>query len=481
MTSCVFIFATISFALLQPPTSVGAKITPQMKNTIPIPNPLQEKIRAAAPGDTINVAAGVYRGELVIDKPIKLVGQGRPTLDGGGNGDIVTITAPGVELRGFRVSGTGIDLDKENCAIRVKAPHTTIEDNFLEDVLFGIDLKESPDSVIRGNHIGGKALDIARRGDGLRLWRADRTLVEGNEIHDGRDAILWYSSGVIVRNNKSHHCRYGFHLMFSNGVTIEQNDLFDNSVGVYFMYSSKLKLIGNRMLRNRGPSGYGLGLKETDDYLIKGNIFVGNCVGIYIDGSPFATLNSGLLTENTFAANDIGVTFLPSVKGNHLWANSFIDNFEQVSILGRGELTGNEFDREERGNFWSDYPGYDRDGDGVGEANYESRLLFENLTAREPSLRLFMFSPVHQAVDFVARAVPAVRPEPKFTDYYPLIEPPVKHGVDLATAAPRAMAALSASLLSLALGVLAIVFAGPVRDALRDRAHFRARAIGGVA
>jgi nitrous oxidase accessory protein len=345
----------------------------------------------------------------------------------------------------------------------------TIVDNILDDVLFGIDLKESPDSVIRGNHIGGKVLDVARRGDGLRLWRADRTIVEDNEIHNGRDAILWYSTDVIVRSNKSHDGRYGFHLMFSNGVTIEKNDLFDNSVGVYLMYSSKLKLIGNRMLRNRGPSGYGLGLKETDDFLVQGNIFVGNCVGIYIDGSPFATPDSGRITENTISANDTGVEFLPAVKGNHLWSNSFVDNFEQIAILGRGELTGNEFDRDERGNFWSDYPGYDRDGDGVGEANYESRLLFENLTAREPSLRLFMFSPIHQAVEFIARAVPAVRPEPKFTDYYPLIEPPIEHGAELGSSTSLVMVALSAGLLSIATAVLGIVFFSPIRDAMRER------------
>ena len=430
---------------------------------------ISQLISAAKAGDTVLVPTGVYRGEIRIDKPLKLIGVGRPTLDGGGNGDIITITAPDVEIRGFRICGTGIDLDKENCAIRVNAARVTIVDNILDDVLFGIDLKESPDSVIRGNHIGGKVLDVARRGDGLRLWRADRTIVEDNEIHNGRDAILWYSTDVIVRNNKSHDGRYGFHLMFSNGVTIEKNDLFDNSVGVYLMYSSKLKLIGNRMLRNRGPSGYGLGLKETDDFLVQGNIFVGNCVGIYIDGSPFATPDSGRITENTISANDTGVEFLPAVKGNHLWSNSFVDNFEQIAILGRGELTGNEFDRDERGNFWSDYPGYDRDGDGVGEANYESRLLFENLTAREPSLRLFMFSPIHQAVEFIARAVPAVRPEPKFTDYYPLIEPPIEHGAELGSSTSLVMVALSAGLLSIATAVLGIVFFSPIRDAMRER------------
>ena len=41
-------------------------------------------IRMAAPGDTIFVGRGIYRtGNLVIDKPLHLIGEGNPVLDGG--------------------------------------------------------------------------------------------------------------------------------------------------------------------------------------------------------------------------------------------------------------------------------------------------------------------------------------------------------------------------------------------------------------
>lgn len=413
-------------------------------------------IAAAGPGQTVRVPAGVYDEHLRIDKPIVLLAEGRVVIDGGGQGDIVEITSPDVTLRGFVIRNTGTDLDRENAAVRAMAPRVRIEDNVLEDVLFGIDLRESPDSVVKGNRIGGKALDVARRGDGLRLWRCDRALVEENTIHDGRDAILWYSTGVVVRRNHGHDCRYGLHLMFSDDVTITENRFSRNSVGVYLMYSTGVELSGNRLVRNRGPSGYGIGLKETDRFTVRDNLIVGNRTGVYIDGSPFTDAQPGVFSGNTFAYNDVGMMFLPSARGNELTENNFIDNIDQIAVAGRGGLDANRFWKGDRGNFWSDYTGYDQNGDGVGDFVHESHTLFENLMDREPALRLFLFSPAQQAVEFVGRALPAVRPEPKFTDEVPLMRAVRVACAGTDEAAPVGWLAASAvGLLAMGLAVLA--------------------------
>jgi len=104
-----------------------------------------------------------------------------------------------------------------------------------------------------------------------------------------------------------------------------------------------------------------------------------------------------------------------------VWENNFIENLEQVSVQGRGALKGNTFEKADRGNYWSDYVGYDRDGDAIGDQPYESRKLFESLTSREPKLRLMIYSPAHDAIEFIGRAMPAVAPETRFTDASPLI------------------------------------------------------------
>src|SRR5690606_29953834 len=107
---------------------------------------------------------------------------------------------------------------------------------------------------------------------------------------------------------------------------------------------------------------------------------------------------------------------------------------EQAAVHGRGELSGNAFASEERGNFWSDYAGFDRDGDGMGDLPYEARSLFESLLAREPNLRLFVHSPAQQAIEFTSRALPEMRPEPKFIDPRPLMAPPAAPAVALVAA-----------------------------------------------
>ena len=53
-----------------------------------------------------------------------------------------------------------------------------IENNVIEDVLFGISLHCTTDSVVRGNRIRSRPVDSADRGDGLRLWYSTGNLIE---------------------------------------------------------------------------------------------------------------------------------------------------------------------------------------------------------------------------------------------------------------------------------------------------------------
>jgi nitrous oxidase accessory protein len=385
---------------------------------------LHDRIDRVAEGGTILVPPGVYDGHLVVTKSVVLEGRGEVTIDGGGEGTVVELAVPGITFRGFTVRSSGETVNGEPSAIRALAGPVIIENNRIEDALFGIDLRESPDSEVRGNTVIGKVLELGRRGDGIRLWWSNGCVVEDNVVRGARDMVFWYSEGLSIARNHVTGSRYGLHFMYSHDTSLSDNTLIGNSVGVYLMYSNRITLTGNEMRSNRGASGYGIGLKDCDEILVENNALLANRVGLYIDNSPSSVDSEGLVVGNMLAFNEIGLLATPNTHDNVLTGNGFIENEEQVSVHGRGSLHANHFSREGTGNFWSDYAGFDRDGDGRGDLPYEPRSLFASLLEREPNLRFFLHSPAQQAIELTARAFPELRPEPKLVDESPLTRPP---------------------------------------------------------
>ncbi|MCA9293187.1 MAG: nitrous oxide reductase family maturation protein NosD [Phycisphaerales bacterium] len=407
-------------------------------------------IDAAAPGSTITVPAGVYQGHLRITKGVVLDGHGAVTIDGGGEGTVVELLAPNTTLRGFTISGSGAGVDREPAGIRAETGPVVIEDNVVDDVLFGIDLRTAPDSIVRNNLVTSKHLEAGRRGDGIRLWWSHNCTIEDNSVHRSRDMVFWYSEGLHIRGNHVTDSRYGLHFMYSHDTTLEHNTLDGNSVGIYLMYSNRITVQDNVLVRNRGASGYGLGLKDCDDIVVRNNAMLANRVGIYIDNSPSSVDSNGLVEHNAVQYNEIGFLATPNTHNNDLTENAFIENEQQVAVHGKGDLAQNHFARDGRGNFWSDYAGFDLQGDGIGDLPYESRNLFESLLATDPNLRIFVNSPAQQAVEFAGRALPQLQPNPSFTDPSPLVQRPVSLAAGTSSRFNAAMGFVSLILLCVA-------------------------------
>lgn len=161
--------------------------------------------------------------------------------------------------------------------------------------------------------------------------------------------------------------------------------------------------------------------------------------------------------RNAFTYNDIGLSFQPAVERNIFTENTFLENMEQVEVRGGGQLEGNDWTVDGRGNFWSDYAGYDANGDRLGDLPYQPRSLFESLLDRHPSLRLFLMSPAQQAIDMASRAFPIMRPEPKLTDSAPLMSPVLPSIAATAPPSPAPMLAVSGGVVLLVLLVFGLI------------------------
>jgi nitrous oxidase accessory protein len=383
---------------------------------------IEAALLLATAGDTIEVAAGTYLAPITISKSIHLIGLNQPVIDGAGTGSLLLIQAPDVLVNGFTFRNSGISMNHEDAAIIVQAPHVIIENNIIEETLYGIYFAEADYGIARNNRISGYDLEEGRRGDGIRVYFSHFVLIENNTIRQSRDMLIWYADDITIRNNDSSDGRYGLHFMYSNRALVEGNKLANNSIGAYLMSSDDLTMLHNNISNNRGPSGYGLALKDIGVLHVHENWLTSNRVGLYVDNSPYNPNQESIFSHNLIAYNDIGLTMLPNVANNVFQENIFLDNTQQSSVNGRGNLLANHWSIAGRGNYWSDYVGYDADGDGIGDMPYRSENLFDSLSDEYPNLRFFIYSPAVEALDFAAGAFPSLRPDPRLIDDAPLMQ-----------------------------------------------------------
>ncbi len=381
---------------------------------------IESALDEARDGDVIEVRGGVYHTSLVVKKSVTLEGVGSPVIDGDRQGTVVTLAAPDILLRGFDIRNSGDEPDRDHSGVIIQATGVTVENNRIYEVLFGIFIEKADNATVRSNDVTSKAkYDLGRKGDGIRVWYSKNARIEKNHLHESRDVVIWYSRDVILRDNIVEKGRYGVHLMYSNGARVENNLIHNNSVGLYTMYSSDVVLQGNDIRGQRGPSGYALGFKDASNVEASDNIIVDNRGGVFLDNTPFDPKSYSRFKNNVFAFNDIGVIVMTAVHGNIFEGNTFWENIEQVGLQGGGLMDKNLW----KNNYWSDYSGFDANGDGVGEVPYRSEHFFENLTDRTPLLRALIYSPAAQTIEFAASSFPIFKPEPKFVDETPAMQP----------------------------------------------------------
>jgi nitrous oxidase accessory protein len=389
---------------------------------------LARTVEAAPPGAVVEVPPGRHQGPLVITKPITLIGIARPTIDGGGRGDVVVIDGDDVRLEGFVIRGSALAYSREASGIVVRGARAVVRGNRVEDVLFGVYLSAAEDALIENNTIITADLPLERRGHAIYLWKAQRARLLGNRVLRGKDGIyISFSHGNLVEGNLVSGCRYGIHYMYSNANTFRDNLFRDNVVGSAVMYSADVTLVGNAFEGSRSVSvGVGLIFKDADRLLVRGNRIVRNRIALEFDATP-ASLDGWVRVErNLIAFNEVGFSLM-STAAITATENTVVENLRQVQARGAVRARSNQWSFGGRGNYWGDYTGFDATGDGVGDLPYRRTDLLEALSDRAPALRAFLFTPAHLALEAAARIMPLVRAEPVVEDRAPLMRPVVDY------------------------------------------------------
>ena len=394
---------------------------------------LQHAVAVAAPGAVLSVAPGVHHVHLVLDRPVTLDGQPGAILDGDGVGDVVRIRTSGITLRNLTIRNSGRDLTAMNSGVYVEksVDGAIIENNRIQHTLFGVYLDGPQHVQVIGNVITGIAeLRVPDRGDGIHLWNDAHCIIKGNDVSGTRDGIYDYvSHDDLIADNHIHEVRYGVHQMYTKHEILQGNTSWNNVAGMALMSSDHMRVADNHIFNN---SSYGILFNYVTYSDISGNdihdiaqergadsqvVDGGEGKALFVYNSEFNQIHANLLTDST-----IGVHITAGSQDNHVYGNAFVDNRTQVKYV---QNVADEWSLDKKGNYWSNYLGWDLDGDGIGDVPFRPNDGVDVLLWKYPSARVLMSSPSILLLRYVQRAFPVFTP-PNVQDSHPLMIIPEK-------------------------------------------------------
>lgn len=375
---------------------------------------IHHALAAAIDFDTILVEKGIYKeGNIIIDKPIFLIGQNFPSLDGEKKYEILSIKADDVTIQGFRVLNSGYGSLNDPGGIKIyESNHVTIKENILYNNFFGIYIQYCNKCLILNNTIvafGEKEQEI---GNGIHCWKSDSLQIIGNKISGHRDGIYFefVTHSVIWRNISFNNIRYGLHFMFSNNDAYFTNLFRNNGAGVAVMFTSNIIMINNTFEENWGDAAYGLLLKEISDCNLSGNYFRKNTIAILFDGT-----NRINVERNLFELNGWGLKIQANCMDNIFKHNNFHGNTFDIGT--NGTLVLNTFSQ----NYWDNYQGYDLDKNNIGDVPYHPLSLFSVIVENNGAAMLLYRSFMVSLMDKSEKIIPSLTPD-NFIDLNPLMK-----------------------------------------------------------
>ncbi len=391
---------------------------------------LQKVISSAQQGDSVVLSEGTYHGNLIINQSIKLFCEDNVEINGNKWSDTIKVSAENVSIDNCLITDWGNDLTLMNAGIFVekKASGISINNNRLKGDTFGIWVDAAANATISNNTVEGNTkIRSQDRGNGIHLFNVTGALVKNNEVWHTRDGIYIDTSNQNkLINNELHHLRYGIHYMYSYNNLIKDNYTHHTRTGYALMQSKYLEVINNR---SENDTNYAILMNFIVHSTIRGNQLIntrqqqgpggtqfvkgGEGKALFIYNAPFNKIYQNLITKS-----EIGIHLTAGSEGNKIYANYFVRNRRQVKYVANRLV---EWSFEGKGNFWSDYQGWDRNNDGIGDEPFEPNDNMDNVLWKYPAANLLFNSPAIETLRWVEKAFPVLK-SPGIKDSFPLMK-----------------------------------------------------------
>ncbi len=388
---------------------------------------LQQVLDQTEAGDQVVLGSGVYHGNFEIKTSISLTGNESAVIDAQGQGHAVRLYAENITLRNLTIQNWGEDLTDQNSGIYSERNSNglVIENNYLEGSGFGIWLQRGSDCQVLNNRVvGNPTLRSADRGNGIQLSSMKNSLVMGNEVSKTRDGLYVINSqNNVLEENVMHDLRYGIHYMYSYSNQILNNYAYRTRAGYAMMNSRHLEIRGNV---TEDSEDYGFLLNYIIYSTIDSNVIKrvwtkpeNKVLGR--DGKALFIYNSGYntISNNFIERAEIGIHLTAGSENVKVFGNSFIENPIQVKYVSNRQQ---EWSLDGQGNYWSNYRGWDMDGNGFGDVPFEPNDSVDKLFWKYPEAKMLMDSPAVLLLRWVQRQFPVLK-STGVQDSHPMMEP----------------------------------------------------------
>jgi parallel beta-helix repeat protein len=326
---------------------------------------IQAAVNAAFPGDTINVAAGTYTENVLINVSVDLNGNGSDVTTVKAQDDqtpVFNVSAINVNISNFTITGVAGDLLTCNETVRtgckagigIFADYAGIYGNNITGNMFGVGSFAADYTVVSNNNIENSSID------GIGLGGGTGWTIEGNNI-----ALSNYG---------------GVYIEFANSTMIANNRIYNNGIGIILSNSSNNTISGNNASYSFNYSGITLGYSHNNT-IVDNTADFNNDYGIDLDNSGSNTIINNTASNNNY----YGIRLYNS--GNNTIYNNLFNNTKNV--LFSGTVYSNDWNTTKTagtnigagpnigGNFWA-YPngtGFsetctDTDNDGICDSYY---------------------------------------------------------------------------------------------------------------